>query len=77
MASKHKPVSIDTKLQVLDEVDKKVKAKTQIGVWCSTLSVVEEIMKENVELKDEINCWFSSSYQRLGTHLLHVLLKLG
>ena len=31
MTSKHKPVSLDTKLQVLDEVDKKVKAKTQIA----------------------------------------------
>ena len=42
MASKRKPVSIDTKLQALDEVDKKVKSKTQIakeyGVPCSTLS---------------------------------------
>ena len=31
MASKRKPVSIDTKLQGLDEVDKKVKAKTEIA----------------------------------------------
>ena len=31
MASKRKPVSIDTKLQALDEVDKKVKSKTQIA----------------------------------------------
>ena len=42
MASKRKPVSIDTKLQALDEVDKKVKSKTQIakeyGVPSSTLS---------------------------------------
>ena len=29
MASKRKPVSIDTKLQALDEVDKKVKSDTQ------------------------------------------------
>ena len=40
MASKRKPVSLDTKLQALDEVDKK--PKTQIakeyGVPCSTLS---------------------------------------
>jgi len=43
MASKHKPVSHDTKLQVLDEVDEKVKPKTQTakeyGVPCSTLSM--------------------------------------
>ena len=32
-----------------------------------------KIMKENVE----INCWFSSSNQRLGTHLLRVLIKHG
>ena len=31
MASKRKPVSFDTKLQFLDEVDKNVKAKTQIA----------------------------------------------
>ena len=31
MASKRKLVSIDTKLQALDEVDKKVKSKTQIA----------------------------------------------
>ena len=31
MASKHKPVSIDTTFQALDEVDKKVKSKTQIA----------------------------------------------
>ena len=30
MASKRKPVSIDTELRALDEVDKKVKSKTQI-----------------------------------------------
>jgi len=42
MASKHKPVYLIIKLQALDEVDKKVKVKTQIakvkGVLCSTLS---------------------------------------
>jgi len=42
MPSRHKPVTIDTKLQVPDEFDQKVKAKTQIakeyGVPCSTLS---------------------------------------
>ena len=42
MVSKCKPVSIDTELQVLDEVDKKMKAKTQTakeyGIPCSTLS---------------------------------------
>ena len=42
MASKRKPVSIDTKLQALDEVVRKAKSKTQIakeyGVPCSTLS---------------------------------------
>ena len=42
MARKRKPVSIEIKLQALDEVDKKVKSKTQIakeyGVPCSTLS---------------------------------------
>ena len=31
MASKRKPISTDTKLQALDEVDKKVKSKTQIA----------------------------------------------
>ena len=31
MASKRKPVSVDTKLQVPDEVDKKVKSKTRIA----------------------------------------------
>ena len=31
MISRCKPVSLDTKLQVLDKVDKKVKAKTQIA----------------------------------------------
>ena len=40
MASKRKPVSLDTKLQILDAVDKKVKSKTEIakeyGVPCST-----------------------------------------
>ena len=93
MDSKRKPVSLDTKLQVLDEVDKKVEDKTQItkdyGVPCSTLSTWRKnkdalrkyhgnlfaelsiclkslpntqqifsckIMKENVELKFEINC---------------------
>ena len=35
-----------------------------------------EIIKENVEIKDKMNCWFSSPNQRLGTHLLRVLLKL-
>ena len=43
MASKRKPVSIDTKLQVIDEVNKNVKGKTQIAkelsVPCSTLSM--------------------------------------
>ena len=34
-----------------------------------------KIMKETIEIKDEINCWFSSSNQRLGTHLLRVLIK--
>ena len=42
MASKRKPGSADTKFQALDEVNKKVKSKTQIakeyGVPCSTLS---------------------------------------
>ena len=42
MTSKCEPVSSDTKLQALDEVNKKVKSKTQIakeyGVPCSTLS---------------------------------------
>ena len=42
MTSKRKPVSIDTKLQALDKVDKNVKSKTPIakeyGVLCSTLS---------------------------------------
>ena len=112
MASRRKPVSLDTKLQVIDQVDKKVKATTQIdkeyGVPYSTLSkwlknkdslrkthgnlfaklsiylqslpdtqqiFSCKIMKENVEIKDEINCWFSSSNQRLGTHLLRVLIK--
>jgi len=41
MASKHKSVSIETKLQVLDEVDKKVKSKTQIakeyGLLCRVI----------------------------------------
>ena len=36
-----------------------------------------KIIKENVEIKDEINCWISSSNQRLGTHLLHVQIKQG
>ena len=31
MASKRKPVSIDTKLQVLDNVDKRVKSKIKIA----------------------------------------------
>ena len=31
MASKLKPQSTDTKLQLLDEIDKKVKSKTQIA----------------------------------------------
>ena len=31
MTSKHKPVSLDTKLQTLDEVGKRVKANTQIA----------------------------------------------
>ena len=30
MVSKRKPVSVDTKLQALNEVDKKVNSKTQI-----------------------------------------------
>ena len=42
MASKRKPVSLDSKLQILEEVDKNVKAKTQITeeytVPSSTLS---------------------------------------
>jgi len=32
-------------------------------------------MKENVEIKDEINCWLSSSNQKRGTHLVRVLIK--
>ena len=31
MASKRKPVYIDTKLQALDEVDKNVKSRTEIA----------------------------------------------
>ena len=40
MATKRKPVSLDTKLQVHDKVDKKVKAKIakEYVVPCSTLS---------------------------------------
>ena len=32
---------------------------------------------ENVKIIDEMNCWFSSSNQRLGTHLLRVVIKQG
>jgi len=43
MASKRKPVFLDTKLQVLDEVNKKVKFTTQnakeYGIPCSILSM--------------------------------------
>ena len=38
-------------------------------------SLAEKQQKENVEIKDGINCWFSSSNQRLGTQLLRVLIK--
>jgi len=34
-----------------------------------------KIINENVEIKDEINYWFSSSNQTLGIHLLRVLIK--
>jgi len=35
------------------------------------------IIKENVELNDEINRWFSSSCQKLGTQLFRVFIKQG
>ena len=58
MASKHKPISLDTKLQALDKVDKKGKAKTQISkeydVLCSTLSTW--LMNNDALKKAHRNC---------------------
>ena len=63
MASKRKPIYFDTKLQALDEVDKKVKAQTQISkeydVPCSTLSTCQknkdEVILSLLGLKRSIN----------------------
>jgi len=34
-----------------------------------------KIIKDNGEIKDEMTGWFSSPNQRLGSHLLRVLIK--
>ena len=73
--SKCKPVSLDTKLT------KKIKANAQMtkeygykeSMWLKNQDAFRkscQIIKETVEIKAETNCWFLSSNQRLGLHML-------
>jgi len=70
MSSKGKPVSIDTNLQALDEVDKRAKSKTQIakefGVPCITLSIP---LKNKDALRNAHgNCVRSRKHLRAPNH---------
>ena len=81
MATKRKPISGYIKLQALDEVDRKVKSKSQnvkqYGVLCSTLSTWlknKEALRLNYLCGLEIlehnqsksNCWFYSPGEAKG-----------
>jgi len=68
------PLSIDKKLQALDKVDTIMKSGLKLikgyGIRCTILSF--KVIKENVEIKDEMIYYFSLSNQRLRTPLLRV-----
>ena len=77
MASKCKPVSIDTKLQTLDEVDKKVKSKTGIakeyGVPCTGSTLLMWLKNKDALRKTDGNCTPGNkpgSYSPIITHAL-------